>query len=38
MEKEVININYEATFNGDKQELYLDSYHKKNNELLKVTF
>lgn len=29
---------YEATFNGDKQELYLDSYHKKNNELLKVTF
>lgn len=29
---------YEATYNGDKKELYLDTYEKDNNELLKVTF
>ena len=28
---------YEATYNGDKQELYLDSYTKESNELIKVT-
>ena len=28
---------YEATYNGDKQELYLDSYKKESNELIKVT-
>jgi len=28
---------FEATYNGDKEELYLDSYKKENNELLKVT-
>ena len=28
---------YESTYNGDKQELYLDSYTKESNELIKVT-
>ena len=28
---------YEATYNGNKQELYLDSYTKESNELIKVT-
>lgn len=27
---------YEATYNGDKNELYLDSYDKASNELIKV--
>ena len=27
---------YEATYNGNKQELYLDSYTKESNELIKV--
>lgn len=28
---------YEATYNGIKQELYLDSYDKSSNELIKVS-
>lgn len=28
---------FEATYNGDKNELYLDSYDKESNELIKVT-
>ena len=28
---------FEATYNGDKKELYLDSYDKKSNELIKVS-
>lgn len=28
---------YEATYNGDKKELYLDSYDKAKNELIKVS-
>ena len=27
---------YEATYNGNKSELYLDSYDKESNELIKV--
>ncbi|MBU7455850.1 DUF6275 family protein [Leuconostoc fallax] len=29
---------YEATYNGNKGELYLDSYQKLDNEVIKVTF
>ena len=29
---------YEATYNGNKGELYLDSYKKLGNEVIKVNF
>lgn len=31
-------LYYEATYNGDKHELYLDSYKKLSNEALPVEF
>lgn len=31
-------IYYEATYNGNKGELYLDSYKKLENEVIKVNF
>ena len=31
-------LYYEATYNGDKGELYLDTYKKVSNKPIKVTF
>lgn len=31
-------IYYESTYNGDKGELYLDTYKKVSNKSIKVTF
>ncbi|MBB5887732.1 DUF6275 family protein [Lactovum miscens] len=31
-------LYFEATYNGDKEELYLDMYSKVSNEAIEVTF
>lgn len=33
---EVFKVYYEITYNGDKQELYLDTYKKWENKCIKI--